>query len=1689
MQKEEIAKGDAGPADLDTEEGTVVVQENRIGTGGHAQALFAKARAQVGVRRNLHARPFVAAVELERDVVHGQLHEPPVEVQSHGPEGLHGVHARNDSAGIDRFGRLEGGERDVDVLQVDQRIVVVPDLDGHVGRTKQDGIDRQIFQAAVVGRQVALALELAQARVQPDRAAGQATGQLGVDVQCHAAALLESEIAFDIEEATDAQQGIVECHPDQRPVVIENEVRTAHAERQRTTVVAAGEIDERTSAGHAAPVPALVERDLQALQLELEQRPVDFQRGVPVHLQRIQVGHHIVGIGQQRRIHEHQTEVDVVQRDAPTVVVQTFTGVEQPIAVGVDEVRPQAHKNVHIGGRQEGGGRLQTLDAAIVVGDTIDLVQAALERCVVADLAGAQPRADIDQGRCGLLEIETAADVDVIRDGQGGAIDPHPQNLTACRIRAHLHGLSRARRHGGVVQRHHPEGAAGHAVHLQRNALRRQGETIDAQESHAVGGGRQGHPGRTDSIRAVEQHQTQIDPGQLQAQSVLAVAIDARKGTTVRDANGQHAAVHGAAIGHGDAGIRLRDAEIARDLQEAKNVDDQPARQLRELAVGAVHLQHQAGFGSGEDLQFGVARIGRIRAVCCQAVVHHRAVRRLAVDLQGQCVDFDRQAVDAVEAGAVDGRLRAGPAARRDRRLARRRCRHLFGHERQTQAHAREVQAHVARAHEGAQVAAANEQHVHVHQGFVLWRERVVFHPGQAHLALFALDAEVAFDRHETKQVQRQAAGQARELSVSAVHLQHQAGFGSGEDLQLGVARIGRIRAVCCQAVVHHRAVRRLAVDLQGQRVDFDRQAFDPFEAGAVDGRLRAGPAARGLGRLARRRCRHLFGHERQTQAHAREVQAHVARAHEGAQVAAANEQHVHVHQGFVLWRERVVFHPGQAHLALFALDAEVAFDRHETKQVQRQAAGQARELSIGAVHAQFNRRVAAARSSGNGQGLGGKVHQDAVGRRTVDLQVQVGAAQAQPFHPDHRDTVGAGLRRGPLARLGARRLQARQAFGHDGVAEIHTAQRQAGGAIGQFVAVVVGTARADEGPQVAAPEGQRIHGELAGGTGHKAFAVALLVGQGHLLLAELDGQFAFDQGETVQVNFQVASGFGHFTFRAVQAEGEAISAVSHRQFGRTVAVVHHQGALRLGWGDVGVPQFDRGQRHVETGCGFFNHQGSDIRACKAAAKGHLPFATVVELQFGAGAGHALQGLIEAGLHVGLRHAGVQFTGGDGLTRVGQRHGVGHVAVGRVELHALHLAAGRTALSDVAGLDEGQAQVAIRVGAAAEMAAQVGHVGQGQITHHGQQEGGAVVGTLAGVLGHLHVAGPQQRVHGGLHIRQQHSGLLVVRNRRAVHPLAVAQQRQLEIALGQGAVGRQALHLQGLDGLARQITGKADAVSVGAVGRDVDGAQIAQAAVVAGHRCTQRGLNVGRRSPQGQGGGLVGLPPVLQAQGPCAGGVPIAVNGQALHGGHGGSAVGQQARIQVGADHAHATVGDVGGRQCADEAHQIALGAHRATVELHGNIADIGVQQFGVGRADVAEVLCGVAHHKGARHAACQAAAAVGLQGHGLQILAGQRAAHRQVEGVGIGRPVGPLDHLKPGPGDDAKSALHRRLDGGCLGIPGDQPGLVGGACVCQAQAVAMGQGVVAQHHPLLLLLGGNARVHAAQFGAGVHQG
>ena len=368
----------------------------------------------------------------------------------------------------------------------------------------------------------------------------------------------------------------------------------------------------------------------------------------------------------------------------------------------------------------------------------------------------------------------------------------------------------------------------------------------------------------------------------------------------------------------------------------------------------------------------------------------------------------------------------------------------LLGEQGQAQLHVGQLNANVACAHKGRQVTAANQQHVHVDQRLVFRGIWFVLYASQLDLAFAAFNAKVAFDLDEAEHVEHQAAHQAGALTGRAVQGELKVGAWAGGNGQLGVARGGRVGAGCRQAVVHHRLVAGLAVDGQGHAVDFNGQALHAHKSGFAHAGLDGGPVAGFGGSLD------LLGQKRQAQLHVGELHAHVACAHKGLELGAANEQLVHLDQGFVnacgFW---VVFNAGQLDRALAGFNAKVAFDFDEAEHVKLQAAHQARHLAGGAVQGQLQVRRRAGGHAQAGVAGGGRVgfafceavvHHGLVTGHAVDRQAHVLDGHGQAFHAFESHLVHRCLHGGPVACLG-RSLPFRR-LGHllcqQGQAQLH---------------------------------------------------------------------------------------------------------------------------------------------------------------------------------------------------------------------------------------------------------------------------------------------------------------------------------------------------------------------------------------------------------------------------------------------------------------------------------------------------------------------------------------------------------------------------------------------------------------------------------------------------------------------------
>ena len=233
---------------------------------------------------------------------------------------------------------------------------------------------------------------------------------------------------------------------------------------------------------------------------------------------------------------------------------------------------------------------------------------------------------------------------------------------------------------------------------------------------------------------------------------------------------------------------------------------------------------------------------------------------------------------------------------------------------------------------------------------------------------------------------------------------------------------------------------------------------------------------------------------------------------------------------------------------------------------------------------------------------------------------------------------------------------------------------------------------------------------------------------------------------------------------------------------------------------------------------------------------------------------------------------------------------------------------------------------------------------------------------------------------------------------------------------------------------------------------------------------------------------------VAPAQHKSALGIGGAVQAQALNFGHRRGAIGEQGVVQLCAGNAYAFGVNVHPSQRAHKAHHIALTSSAAAVG-HVNVggchsdALVTVEQFGVGRLEVGDVGSRIAHHKIAADAGAGGACTVGLQGYQVEVLTGQGAAHGEQESVlGIRAVLAQRDR-DGGARNLAKGCIDCGLNLRLGGVARNHRGSVGLTLVREGQAVALVQGLLAQHYPLLLLLTTDAGLHRAHSSTGVGQG
>ena len=443
---------------------------------------------------------------------------------------------------------------------------------------------------------------------------------------------------------------------------------------------------------------------------------------------------------------------------------------------------------------------------------------------------------------------------------------------------------------------------------------------------------------------------------------------------------------------------------------------------------------------------------------------------------------------------------------------------------------------------------------------------------------------------------------------------------------------------------------------------------------------------------------------------------------------------------------------------------------------------------------------------------------------------------------------------------------------------------------------------------------------------------------------------------------------------------------------------------------------------------------------------------------------------VKLGLDFVLRHARVNRRAGGALGVVRERQCEGDIAGSTVDGDALEFTALGLALRDVERADHAQAQASV-------VAGDVGHVHMGQRVAKAQQEGCAPPGRV----GRVNRDGDVARTNGSqafecdLDVVGQHRVVSAVRNVGTLD----AVQRDLEAAAGQLRVDLQRSYFELGDIAAAQGATKAHAVRIGCAA-DVDRAQSAQCAVVAGLGFAQRSLQRSCTGSEVDVGCGVGLAGVAKAQTEHTMGGAFAVHREALYFGRGGHTVTEQFVRYLRAANADALVGNVGARQRADEAHDVALASPVAAVV---DDADVGLgcsEQRGVGGLEVGCVLCSIAHHKDTGHRRGTGARTFGLQVDQVQVLPGQAAPCAQADLRAAERDT------KLRTCDLAQTRINGGLDLRLVGVARDQGGAVALTQVGQCQAVALGLRIGAQADLLDLVDVGHTGGDGAHAGAGV---
>ncbi len=630
---------------------------------------------------------------------------------------------------------------------------------------------------------------------------------------------------------------------------------------------------------------------------------------------------------------------------------------------------------------------------------------------------------------------------------------------------------------------------------FQRGGAER--EAVDTDQADATGGALQAGPVARGFGLAGGEHQGEVERVELDPERVGATAVQAGEGADVAPAQREQVDLHGlrrrgvvrVGVGQGDHAVALLQRQLARDSQEAEQIDVQPAGGAQQLAVTAGHVEVETAARPGADVE------------ALGGEVDHRLAGGVVgtVDLDRKVAGSQRQAVHTDEADAAGRGLQRGPAACGVGAAARQ----PFAHQGETEVDAAEREAEgfilaAVEAGEGIDAGAADGEQVDVD---LLGRGgRVVVAIGQRDAAGLALDGEAAVGLEKPEQVQAQVATGAQQRAVGAVHAEAQRAARTGGDLQ-------RVGAVVEQAAVGlGRSVAGL-VDFDEEFAAAQGQPVQADQAGTVGAGFQTQPFAR-IGDVG------LFAGQRQRELHTGQLQpqrafATAAQAREGVDAAPTQREQVDRDLAGRAGVAAVVEGDGVG----AAFEGEVARELQEAEHVQPEVTGGLELVAFGAIQRQ---RLTAAGAGGHLQVARLEVDHRAVGGGLVDKHAQPLGADGQTVDTGQADALGFGLQRAPLARA----VAGRNAFAQQRQREIDASQLQADGAAGTAV-------DAGEGGDTGAAQREQVDLDLgSGGVVEQQRGAALV-----------EGKTASHPEETVHVERELTAGAQQFAGATIHVQ------------------------------------------------------------------------------------------------------------------------------------------------------------------------------------------------------------------------------------------------------------------------------------------------------------------------------------------------------------------------------------------------------------------------------------------------------------------------------------------------------------------------------------------------------------------------